>query len=255
MNKNPFLNDGKYIFIDVPYAEAYIPDDIFDSPNEDPKPSSLAYDTGEYVVTIGIFYMRFFDSDENIKEAREKTPLRTLCYPNQIETRPSGRTTRETLTLNGVTDSYRVYRYYQGDILMDSQSKKSYLNTEMFTKLVMAGKLPKSLRYDDLYFSWEQCFEINGIDTGIPPVLLQAIISEMARNPNNHSEQFRKIAGKQKMNPHDYVLFSMNQVSAYSSVMSSMSFERYAEKLTTSLIMSKEGIPQKESPIERIITI
>lgn len=249
------FNDGKFIFINTPYAEAYIPDDIFDNPNEDPRPSSLAYDTGEYIVTIGIFYMRYFDSDENANANRDKIPLKTLCYPNKIETRPSGNTTRETLTLNGVTDVYRVYRYYKGDILMESKSRQSYINTEMFTKLVMAGKLPTSLTYDDLYFSWFRCFQINGIDKGIPPVLQQGIISEMARNPDNPAEQFRKIAGKQKVDPHGYKMFSMNQVSAYSSVMSSMSFERYAEKLTTSLIMTKEGIEQKQSPIERIITI
>ena len=65
------INDGRYIFINTPYAEAYIPDDLFDRPNEDPSPSSLAYNTGESIVTIGIFYMRFFDSDENIKSKRE----------------------------------------------------------------------------------------------------------------------------------------------------------------------------------------
>ena len=127
---------------------------------------------------------------------------------------------------------------------MEAKSKRSYINTEMFTKLVMAGKLPSSLTYDDLYFSWLRCFQINDISTGIPPVLQQGIISEMARNPDNPAEQFRKIAGKQKVDPHGYQMFSMNQVSAYSSVMSSMSFERYAEKLTTSLIMTKEGIEQ-----------
>ena len=154
------LNDGKYIFIDTPYAEAYIPDDLFDRPNEDPSPSSLAYNTGESIVTIGIFYMRFFDTDENTTALRDKTKVRTLTYPNKIETFPSGNTTRETLTINGVTDVYRVLRYNKGDILMEATSKKSANNVEMFTKLVMAGKVPRSLSYDELYFTWKKNFEI-----------------------------------------------------------------------------------------------
>ena len=249
------LNDGKYIFIDTPCAEAYIPDDLFDRPNEDPSPSSLAYNTGESIVTIGIFYMRFYDTDEVVPSMREKTKLRTLVYPNKIETFPSGNTTRETLTLNGITDIYRVFRYYKGDILMESTSQKSPNNVEMFTKLVMAGKVPSSLSYDEVYFAWKKNFEINGVSTAIPPVLLQAIISKVCRNPEDTGEEFRKVIGKKKVDPHDYIMLSMNQISAYSSVMTSMAFERFSEKLTTSLIMSKEGTPQEKSPIEQVITM
>lgn len=249
------LNSGKYIFINTPYAEAYIPDDLFDRPNEDPSPSSLAYNTGNSIITIGIFYIRFFDTDEVTPKMRDSIKVRTLVYPNKIETFPTGNTTRETLTINGLTDTYRVFRYNKGDIFMESTSQKSPNNVEMFTKLIMAGKVPSSLSYDELYFAWKKNFEINGVGTAIPPVLMQAVISKVCRNSENVSEEFRKIIGKKNLDPHDYIMLSMNQISAYSSVMTSMSFERFAEKLTTSLIMSKEGTPQEKSPIEQVITM
>ena len=249
-------NDGKYIFIKTEAAEAYIPNAIFDKPTEDNNESSLAYDTGEFVATIGIFYMRFFDSEDITDELREKTPVRTLSYPNKIETRPSGGMLKKTLTINGQTDLYRVYRYNHGDILMEAVSKKSYTNTEMFTKLIMSGKIPKSLSYDEIYINWLRSFQINGINPGIPPVLMQAVVAKMCRAADDVNVQFRMVAGKNpKTNPYNYTMLSMNQVSAYSSVMSSMSFERFSEKLTTSLIMSKEKLPQEPSPIERLITI
>lgn len=248
-------NDGKYIFINTESAEAYIPDEIFDKPTDDPTNSSLAFDTGESVTTIGIFYMRFFDTDEITPDTRNKIKVCTLSYPNKIETRPTGGMTKMSLSINGQTDIYRVYRYNHGDILMEAASKKSYLNTEMFTKLVMSGKIPKSLSYDEIYLNWLKSFQINGINPGIPPVLMQAIIAKMCRSSADISKQFRMIAGKTKVDPHEYTMLSMNQVSAYSSVMSSMAFERFSEKLTTSLIMTKEGIPQEPSPIEKLITI
>ena len=248
------INDGKYIFIDTECAEAYIPDDLFDQDSEDPSPSSLAYITGEGVTTIGIFYMRFFDEDKNIKANREKTKLRTLIYPNKIDTFPSGGHTKENLNLNGNEEVYRVFRYYKGDILMSASSQKSPNNVEMFTKLIMAGKVPNSLSYNDLYFAWKQNFEINDVNSKIPPVLMQAIISKICRNPGNLNMEFRKLTDK-KVNPYDYVMLSMNQISAYSSVMTSMAFERFAEKLTTSLIMTKDGTAQEKSPIERVITM
>ena len=249
------LNDGKYIFINAECAEAYIPDSLFERPSKDPSPSSLAYNTGESIITLGIFYIRFFDSDENIKSQREKVKLRTLAYPNRIETFPSGPMTKETLTLNEVTDVYRVIRYNKGDILMSAASQKSPNNVEMFTKLVMSGKVPRSLSYDELYFTWKKNFDINGVNAAIPAVLIQAIISKVCRNPDNTSEEFRKLIGKKNVDPYKYIMLSMNQISAYSSVMSSMSFERFSEKLTTSLLMSKEGTVQEQSPIEKVITM
>ena len=253
---NELYNDGKYIFINTPYAEAYIPDEIFDHTEEEPKPSSLAYDTGSSITTIGIFYMRFFDSDENISAQREKVKVRTLNYPNKIETKPSGVTTKENLTFFGIEDKYRVLKYEKGDILMDATSKKAPNNVEMLTKLVFNGKMPRSLSYEDLYLIWKKSFEINGVNASVPPVLLQAMIAKMCRNPENTSEEFRFLIGSdKKINPRDYIMLSLNQVSSYSSVMSSMSFERFAEKLTTSLVITKEGIPQEKSPIEQVITI
>ena len=52
-----------------------------------------------------------------------------------------------------------------------------------------------------------------------------------------------------------YHAMSMNAVSAYSSVMSALSFERMTEKLTSSINMTKSGVKQKKSPIEQIITM
>jgi hypothetical protein len=196
--------------------------------------------------------MRFFDSEDT---PREKVKVRTCNYPNIIETRPSGDITVEILEFNGEIDKYKVLRYFKGDIFMDAASQEAATNAEMFTRLITSGKVPKSLSYDDIFFAWIKNFEINGVNPAVPPIALQTIISEMCRDPNDISKQFRTVAGKGKVDPYSYIMLNMNAVSAYSSVMSSMSFERFAEKLTTSLNMTKDGVKQKPSPIEQIITM
>jgi hypothetical protein len=138
---------------------------------------------------------------------------------------------------------------------MEASSQESATNCEMFTRLICSGKIPRSLAYNDIFFAWLKNFEINGVNPAVPPIALQTIISEMCRNPNDVSKQFRTVAGKGGVDPHSYIMMNMNAVSAYSSVMSSMAFERFAEKLTTSLNMTKEGIKQTPSPIEQIITM
>ena len=109
------MNDGKYIYINVPYAEMYIPEEIIDTPDGDPKPSSIAYECGTGFVTLGICYMRFF---KNENQSRDEVPVRTLMYPNLIETHPSDSSKRIALIINGKAAKSRILKYSRGDILM-----------------------------------------------------------------------------------------------------------------------------------------
>ena len=247
------MNDGKYIYINVPYAEMYIPESIIDTPDGDPKESSVAYECGTGFVTLGICYMRFF---KNENQTRDEVPVRTLIYPNLIETHPSDSSKGVTLTINGKTDKYRILKYEHGDTLMEATSRKSSKNCEAFMRLLSSGKIPSSLTYDEVYQAWMDNYDINGMSPSAPAVMLQAIIGEMYRDPKDPSRQFSKVIGANpKVDPRSYHAMSMNAVSAYSSVMSALSFERMTEKLTSSINMTKSGVKQKKSPIEQIITM
>ena len=247
------MNDGKYIYINVPYAEMYIPESIIDTPDGDPKESSVAYECGTGFVTLGICYMRFF---KNENQTRDEVPVRTLIYPNLIETHPSDSSKGITLTINGKTDKYRILKYEHGDTLMEATSRKSSKNCEAFMRLLSSGKIPSSLTYDEVYQAWMDNYDINGMSPSAPAVMLQAIIGEMYRDPKDPSRQFSKVIGENpKVDPRSYHAMSMNAVSAYSSVMSALSFERMTEKLTSSINMTKSGVKQKKSPIEQIITM
>ena len=247
------MNDGKYIYINVPYAEMYIPESIIDTPDGDPKESSVAYECGTGFVTLGICYMRFF---KNENQTRDEVPVRTLIYPNLIETHPSDSSKGVTLTINGKTDKYRILKYEHGDTLMEATSRKSSKNCEAFMRLLSSGKIPSSLTYDEVYQAWMVNYDINGMSPSAPAVMLQAIIGEMYRDPKDPSRQFSKVIGENpKVDPRSYHAMSMNAVSAYSSVMSALSFERMTEKLTSSINMTKSGVKQKKSPIEQIITM
>ena len=247
------MNDGKYIYINVPYAEMYIPESIIDTPDGDPKESSVAYECGTGFVTLGICYMRFF---KNENQTRDEVPVRTLIYPNLIETHPSDSSKGVTLTINEKTDKYRILKYEHGDTLMEATSRKSSKNCEAFMRLLSSGKIPSSLTYDEVYQAWMDNYDINGMSPSAPAVMLQAIIGEMYRDPKDPSRQFSKVIGENpKVDPRSYHAMSMNAVSAYSSVMSALSFERMTEKLTSSINMTKSGVKQKKSPIEQIITM
>lgn len=245
---NEFIKNAEDIYINKMYAEAYIPESLFGDPA---KEATIASEFGDGIKTIGMFYMHFFDSDENID--RDKAELYTFNYPNTIITYPSEYETQK-LVINNIEDRYRILKYYKGDVMMNSFIKQDSENCELFLKLLTSGKMPK-LEYDNLLTAWVKNFQINGLDPTVPAVIMQVIISEMCRYTKDPTKQFRKIAGKVKTTINDYSLMSMNDVSSFSSVLSALTFERFSDKLTTSLIMTLTGQEQNKTPIEKVLSM
>lgn len=244
---NEFTKDAEYVYINVPYAEAYIPDILFGDPE---KPSTIASEYGQGIRSIGIFYMRYFTNDN---QKRNEVPVKTFNYPNIIEMYPS-EVSVETLTFDDTTEKYRVLKFHKGDIMMSSFIKQDSTNCEMFLTMMTTGKIPRSLSYEGILQAALKNFDINGVNPGVPSVTVQIIISELCRSRKDPALQFRKVAGKGNTDMHDYKSANMNEVSSYSSVMAALTFERFSDKLATSLNMTKLGTKQTKSPIERVIS-
>lgn len=249
MNSNKyFVKDDNNIYINSMYAEAYIPESVFRDPE---KPSAIASEFGDAIKTVGLFNMRFFDSDET---PREEVELKTFNYPNTIETFPESFETL-TLEINGIKDRYRVLKYYKGNIMMKSVIQKDSKNCELFLNLLTSGKIPSSLSYDEILTAWIKNFEINNVNPGVPYVTLQIIIATMCRHKENINIPFRKVAGKGNVSMYDYKAVNMNEVSSQSSIFSALTFERFGDKLATSLLMTKEGTEQEKSPVEAVVSM
>lgn len=249
---NEFIEHNGNIIVNVPYMEAYIPYDLF---SDAEFKSAIAYEYNDYVCMIGIFNMRCFDTEE--PEDRNASKLRTFTYPNMINTYPDSHS-KEKLTLipGNEPEEYMVLKYYKGNIMMEADIKQDSINCERFIELLNKGKIPSTVPYDDLLLLWLKNLKINGIDAGVPALILQIIISELCRDRKDPSKQFRKIVGKNPEIPHtDYYPANTNTVSAYSSVFAGLTFEKVAEKLTTSINMTLEGKEQIKSPIEQVLSM
>lgn len=245
---NDFIKDNDNVYVNRIYAEAYIPESLFGDPT---KESTIASEYSNGIKTVGMFYIKFFNNENEID--RDKAETFTFNYPNTIITYPTEYETLK-LTINGISDRYRVLKYYKGDIIMNAFNKKDSENCELFLKLLTSGKMPK-LEYKDLIATWTKNFQINGLNPSVPLVIMQIIVSEMCRNREDPTKQFRKIAGKGGVSMIEYELMSMNEVSAYSSVLSSLIFERFSDKLLTSLLMTAQGKEQNKSPIEKVMSM
>lgn len=245
---NEFRIEGENVLVNVPYAEAYISTDLF----TDAK-STVSMIYGEGIMTLGMFYMRFFKSEEEAEEKRDSIPLRTFNYPSPIFTLPSSYDI-ETVVLNGVEEKCYVLHYYMDDIMMESQTVQNILNCESFLDTLIKAKLPNSMDYQDIFLGWYENFKMNGFHPGTKAVILQIIIAENARYAKDTNIPFRKYAATAKdIKPSDYQLVNMNAITANSSVFAAIGFERVKEKLATSITMSKNNVKQSVSPLEKVI--
>lgn len=249
---NEFIQSEDKILVNVPYAEAYIPKDLFNE--DDETKSSIAVQYADGFKVVGLFNMRFYDSDE---APRDKAPLRTFSFPNMIMTYPSDFQIMklQLLPTQAEPENYIVMKYYMGDVIMAAEEVQSPANCTKFLNMITKGKIPSTIPYDKFEAIWQTNFRINKFNPRVPSVILQLIWAEMCRNPNNISEPYRLTYGKGNADPTGYTETNMNNVAAATSVFSALSFERIKEKLASSLNMTAEGTEQMRSPVEEVLTM
>lgn len=246
-----FVKQDDKIYVNVPYAEAYIPYEFFNKDME--TKSSIAVQYADGYKVVGLFNMRFFDSDE---EPRESKPLRTFNYPNMIMTYPSDSEVKKLkLTEYGEAESYLILKYYMGDVIMNAEEMRSVENCTKFLNMITKGKIPSTIPYDKFVSIWQTNFAINKFNPQVPAVTLQMIWAEMCRCPDDVTKPYRMRYGKGNADPTGYIETNMNNVAAATSVFSALSFEKVTEKLATSLNMTRNGVEQRRSPVEEVLTM
>jgi hypothetical protein len=250
-----FIKQGDNIIVNADHAEAYIPYELFKDAESAGKKSTIVGAYGEGIKAVGIFNMRFFDSTYTGPESIKNFPLRTFVYPNMIETYPTSYSEQDLILDDGLElDKYLVLFYDRGDIMMPTTVKKDSQNCEKFMSMISAGKIPVTIGYDEILKAWETNFAINGVNPGVPSVIMQCIISEKYRYKKNPIMQFRKIAGKGPYDKNSYIIANMREVASYSGVFNALTFEDMGAMLTTSLLMSRRNEIQNKSPIEKVLS-
>lgn len=251
---NEFIRQEDKIYLNVPYAEAYLPKKLFDDPDDTETASTIATQYGDGFKIVGIFNIRFFDSDD---APRESTPLRTFNYPNMIMTYPTDFTVK-TLMLTPTQEEpepYMILRYYMGDVIMNAEEVQSAGNCAKLLNMITKGKIPSTIPYDRFVEIWHANFDINNFNPQVPSVVMQMIWAEMCRCPEDITKPYRLKWGQGNADPNGYTETNMNNVAAATSVFSALAFERVKEKLASSINMSKTGVEQRRSPVEEVLTM
>lgn len=246
MKIKEFTREKDTVIFNGNYMEVYIPKEFFDE-------LEISQFSGHKIDTLGIFEFKIFSDSEG-----RKGVLHTLKCPTTITTIPSfvediggG----ELDLQEEESSSYKVLKYYKGDIFIENLFVvKKTDNVNLFMNLLMSGKLPRLLPYDEILKIFLQCLTINSVNLKSSSTVYECIISEICRDDENIYQPFRFKAGKSdKVNMLNYKSINIKELPKYNSVFSAVTFENIDFSMISSINRGRQKKIDKESPVERTI--
>lgn len=239
-----FKKTEKDIVFTGKYMEMYIPEDYFER--------GVAEEIGDHFKLLGVVNVRMFTDIDG----KHPLKLRTLTIPTYIYTYPSGGYENRTIDLvgKGQEESYRVAKFYNGDVLCANKMPANKFAFRAFIEILMAGKLPGTLPYNSIIDIWNANFKLNDVDFDIPDVIKEIIITELYRSKKDISVKFSKVIGKNpNTSQYDYISVSPREVTALTSTYAGLTFEAFDDMLINGMNNTKYGRKELESPMNEVL--
>ena len=237
-------SDGSFLYLDVPYAEFYIPKYYFEDGYK------CAEDFGSTIKTIGIMDVGIFEG-EKLKE------MKVLNIPSLIELYVTNSEDR-IVKLPGDDEptECRVLKYYKDHKIMPSFIIQDSANTQLYLSFILKGKVPAIVPYSKAMRIWEKNTSMNNTHLGVPFVIEELILSVAYRYKQNLGIKYGQMAGKDlNISDYDYKMINVRQICQYSSTFAGVSFEDFDSMITTSLNRTRTHGPEAYSPIESLIKL
>lgn len=240
---NNFLSkkDDKYL-VSCYKIEIYIPEFYF----EDKK---LALFYGDEIDSIGIFNFKYYMTEKSAGV------LKTLALANHIMFIYSNKYKLKTkLDKHMEEDDYVVFELLKDDIFINNINfTRSLLTVENMMKLILSGKFPQNIPYNQLIKIVNDGYKINGIGIGTSQYILETFLTELLRYKKNHKIQFRRVIGTKGVKDTDYDFVSIKVLPSLYSVFGSLTAENVDDQHTNSIIMTMNNEKESISPMEKIL--
>lgn len=240
------ITEDKRLIVKAPFVRVKIPQDFFNH-----KISELIADE---VHTIGVFYIEVYGLDDkefdidNLKNPYKilfKMPMQMiLCPSNIIEERDSDK------NLNTILEFQQRDTFIKSILFI-----KTFKTVSKIIDLLLKGFLPKEIGYNELLdFIENACLE-NGADLAVNNTILEVLISELCRDPNDLTKPFRMAL---KKNPNlkmtDKVFIKIDSLARMYNSFAAISSADPKQGITASINRTRYNEPQKPSVIEEALS-
>lgn len=245
VNDFPFLKlVGETLYINTPMLRIYLPKDYFGD-------GGISEMYEDKVQTIGMFYFSTHSSiDAPLDDTKNmyflKLPLTFTIQFDKIED--------AKITIRGVEDSFRVISCYNDNVFIENINfVQNGGNVMKFLNLLNTAKLSR-VKYSDLFELFMSTMFLNNVDLQVPSTILEGIITELCRQPNNISEPFRQMAGRDpNVDEFSYRAISSKLLAHVASTFASIDYEDFNKALTVSSERTRSQKKDRVSPVEKVI--
>ena len=239
--------DGSFV-VKVPLIRVYVPEDYLD------------HDMAEIIDTdINIIALFNFDVyGEDPKKYDEDNPYKhPVRYFMKIPTYMWMCPTEILKERNDEKKLITILEFYQGDTFFKTVNViRDWKIVNKVIELLIKGFIPKELPYDEVSGFITDCCIINNMDLEVNDTVIEILVAELSRNPNNIAQAFRHmIAGaKEKVDMKDRELLAIDRLGRINNTFAAISSNDVKYGVSTSVIRTKKNKPQKESSIEKVLT-
>ena len=239
-----FVSDGRNVVLKDSYCEFYIPMSYFD------KKYSFAEELGDMINVLGLFNVGIFKNGKLEYIDTFNIPSWVKIHQYEYEIR------NVDLPSEGSTPCH-VMKFYKDSIICDDSIVEDSVNAQVMLKCINYGKLPKTIPYSKSIHIWRKNQKMNGVNFGVPAIILEIVLSVAYRDKNNLGYKFAKIYGPKdsKVSEYDYEMASIRKICQYASTFSGITFEDIDSMITTSVNRARDKKPEADTPVEMLFKL
>ncbi len=221
------------------YLEIHIPRLYFDE-------NKFARSKGVSIETLGLAYIEAYPNGK-------VQPIKLLNLPATVEYIVYDFVNQDIKVLNKDMP-VTTLKYIQDSCVMSQSIQRGRDVVEMFLNAILGGRLPSNLDYPKLIDIWWKNIEISGSSLGVPSKVFEMIIANIYRDKNDIKKRFAEYFGSSSTTDgHEYQTGNVRDIVESLSTFSGLIFEDISRMVTSGINNSKDGVEEKESPLEKTI--
>ncbi len=242
------LREDGALVVKVPFIRVYIPESYINH--------NITEIVGQDVDTIALFEFDTFGENEKTfdEDNPYKNPTRYFMkIPTYMRMCP-----RDILKeRNEEKQLFTILEFMIGDLFFQSTNvAQDWKTVSKVVELLIKAFLPKELRYDQIVDFVNECCAINKVDLEVSDTVLEILVAELSRNPDNLNESFRQMIKNSKVLPDmtSKQMIAIERLGRINNTFAAIGSGDQKLGIITSVVRSKLNEPEKESSIEQVLT-
>jgi hypothetical protein len=239
--------DGAFV-VKVPIIRVYIPEAYIDH--------KIAEISGDDVDLLPLFNFDVYGED--IKSFDEENPLKKpvryfMKIPTMMRMSPSDIIQERDDDKKVIT----ILEFYEGDLFFQTVDvMKNWKIVNNVVTLLIKGFIPKEIPYNEITDFINECCILNKVNLEINDTILDLVVAELSRNPNDLNQSFRHFLrdSKSAVSMKNKKMIAMERLGRINNTFAAVGSGDPKFGISTSIIRSKTGGKEKSSSIEEVLS-